>query len=90
MDKQILVHINLFSLDQQIMIIDENGGMKNFASVDISHLPEVIVEATTAYGANTVKLVGNKNYAEALRNEINEYAIQNYSNKNLNITIMEA
>ena len=90
MNKQILVHINLFSLDQQILIIDEHGAMSNFASVDISHLPEVVVEATTAYGTNKISLVGNKNYAEALKNEINEYSIQNYSNKNLNITIMEA
>ena len=37
-----------------------------------------------------IKIIGNGNYAEALANEIKEYAMQNYSNTNLNISIMEA
>ena len=39
---------------------------------------------------NLFRLIGNKNYAEALANEIKEYAIQNYTNKELNIIITEA
>lgn len=89
MDKMIIIPINLFKLEQEIMIIDQEG-THAFAQVDFAHLPEVIVEACGVHNVDTIKLIGNGNYAEALSNEIKEYAIQNYSNKELNISIMEA
>ena len=89
MDKMIIIPLNLFKLEQEIMIIDQMG-THEFAQVDLAHLPEVIVEACSVYNTNVVKLIGNGNYAEALSNEIKEYAIKNYSNKELNISIMEA
>lgn len=89
MDKLIIVPINLFSLQQSIMIVDQDGSHA-FANVELAHLPEVLVEATNVHHTNNIRLIGNKNYAEALANEIKEYAIQNYTNKELNIIIMEA
>lgn len=88
MDNMIIIPINLFSLDQEIMIVDQEGSHA-FAKVELAHLPEVVVEASGVYCTDTIKLIGNKNYAEALANEIKEYVIQNYANKNLNIEIME-
>ena len=89
MDKMIIIPINLFSLDQEIMIVDQMG-THQFAKVALSHLPEVIVEASSVHHTDNIKLIGNKNYAEALANEIKEYSAINYANKNLNIEIMEA
>ena len=89
MDNMIIIPLNLFKLEQEIMVINQEG-THAFAQVDLAHLPEVIVEACGVYNTNAIKLIGNGNYAEALSNEIREYAIQNYSNNNLEITIMEA
>lgn len=89
MDKIIVVPINLFSLDQEIIVVDENGN-HSFAKVELSHLPEVIVEACGVNNTEYIRLIGNKNYAEALANEIQEYATVNYANKELYINIMEA
>ena len=89
MDKIIIIPINLFSLEQEIMIVDQIG-THQFAKVELSHLPEVIVEASSVHLTDNIKLIGNKNYAEALANEIREYSAINYANKNLNIEIMEA
>lgn len=89
MDKMIVIPLNLFSLEQEIIIVDEIGN-KSFAKVELTHLPEVIVEACGVNSTDNVRLIGNKNYAEALANEIKEYAAMNYANKNLNISIMEA
>ena len=89
MDKQILIPINLFSLNQQIVIIDENGNMNNFAQVELTSLPEVVVEASRVYDISKIKIIGNANYGEALSNEINEFANSNYSNSNLNIIVLE-
>ena len=88
MDKMIIVPLNLFSLNQCILISDENGA-RDFAHVELNHLPEVLVETANVHSTNNIRLIGNKNYAEALLNEIKEYAIQNYADNNLNITIME-
>ena len=89
MDKLIIVPLNLFNLQQSIMVVDQAGGHA-FANVVLAHLPEVLVEATNVHHTNNIRLIGNKNYAEALANEIKEYAIQNYTNKELNIMITEA
>ena len=89
MDKMIIIPINLFSLDQEIIVVDQ-GGNHSFAKVELAHLPEVAVEACGVNFTDNIRLIGNRNYAEALANEIKEYAIQNYSNKELNISIMEA
>ena len=89
MDKMIVIPLNLFSLDQEIIIVDETGN-KGFAKVELAHLPEVVVEVCGVNSTDSVRLIGNKNYAEALANEIKEYVTMNYANKILNIDIMEA
>ena len=89
MDKMVIIPLNLFSLDQEIIIVDETGN-KSFAKVELAHLPEVVVEACGVNSTDSVRLIGNKNYAEALANEIKEYAAMNYANKVLNISIVEA
>ena len=89
MDKMIIIPINLFRLEQEILIVDDTG-TKTFAHVELPTLPEVVVEACNVYGTNKVRLIGNGNYAGALANEITEYAIVNYSNTNLDINIVEA
>ena len=89
MDKMIIIPINLFSLDQEIIVVNQDGN-QSFAKVDLAHLPEVVVEACGVNYTDNIRLIGNKNYAEALANEIKEYAMINYSNKELNIEIMEA
>ena len=89
MDKMIVIPLNLFNFSQEILIIDENG-TNTFTRAELPALPELINEASQVYGVENIKLIGNGNYAEALANEIKEYAIQNYSNKELNISIMEA
>lgn len=89
MDKMIIIPLNLFKLEQEIMIIDQDG-TQSFAQVELAHLPEVVVEACSVHNTDHIKLIGNKNYADALVNEIKAYAATNYANKDLNVEIMEA
>ena len=89
MDKMIVIPINLFTLDQEIIVVDQ-GGNHSFAKVELAHLPEVVVEACGVNNTEVIRLIGNRNYAEALANEIREYASLNYSNKELYINIVEA
>lgn len=89
MDKSIIIPLNLFKLDQEILITDQDN-CRTFAYAGLADLPEVVVEASRAYDIDQVKLIGNGNYAEAISSEITEYLITNYSEKKLNISIMEA
>ena len=89
MDKMIIIPLNLFAFSQEVLILDENG-TNTFTRAELPSLPEIINEASQVYGIDNIKLIGNGNYAAALSNEIREYAINNYANKELNITIMEA
>lgn len=89
MDKLIIIPLNLFNFNQEIIIVDEQGP-QTFAQVDFAHLPEVIVEASVVNNINNIRIIGNANYAEAISNEIKDYTVQNYANKNINIEIVEA
>ena len=89
MDKMVIIPLNLFKLEQEIMIVGQDG-TQAFAQVDIAELPEVIVAACKVHNTNNVRLIGNGNYAQALSNEIKEYAIQDYAECELNISILEA
>lgn len=88
LDKQIIIPINLFTLDQTIYIATDSE-VKEFTKTDFAHLPEVIVELANVQDVNNIKIIGNKNYSEAVANEIKEYNLKNYGFKELNITIME-
>ena len=86
-DKIIVVPLNLFKLEQEIIVVDSDSS-STFAQVELSHLPEVLIEACKVHDINEIKIIGNGNYSEALSNEIKNYAIQNYSEKNIEISII--
>jgi uncharacterized lipoprotein YmbA len=89
-NKIVIVPLNLFSLNQTIFIVDkEKEKTQIFTTVEVSTLPEAMVEACVVYSTSEIKIIGNTNYAQALANEIKEYSTKYYSNKELNITITE-
>lgn len=89
MDKLIVVPLNLFALEQDIIIVDENGNTP-LTRVNLTDLPEVVVTACVAHDIHNIKLIGNANYAGALATEISTHATINYSDNKINISIMEA
>lgn len=89
MNKIIAVPFNLFSLEQQIILCDDNDATE-FARVELAKLPEVIADLAYAQHIDSIKLAGNESYATALKKEIEKYAISNYAECNqLNIEILE-
>ena len=89
MDKLIVIPLNLFALEQDIIVIDENGNTP-LARVGLADLPEVAVATCITHNINNIRLIGNTNYASALATEISTHATINYSNYEINISIMEA
>lgn len=88
MNKILVVPFNMFSLEQQILICDDNDTTE-FARVELAKLPEVLADLAYAQHIDTIKLAGNKSYATALETEIKNYAVSNYAQHELNIEILE-
>lgn len=88
MNKFIVVPFNMFSLEQQILLCDDNNTTE-FARVELAKLPEVIADLAYAQHIDSVKLAGNKSYATALESEIKNYVVSNYAQHALNIEILE-
>lgn len=90
MDKFIVVSINLFTAEQLILMYSEAKGIsKEIARVELAKLPEVVVSLAVGQKISDIKLVGNYNYATAIEQEIQTYAIKEYGKNELNIEIME-
>lgn len=90
MDKFIVVSINLFTAEQLILMYSEAEGIsKEIARVELAKLPEVVVSLAVGQKISDIKLVGNHNYATAIEQEIQTYAIKEYGKNELNIEIME-
>lgn len=89
MNKFIVIPINLFTLEQQILLCDENSTAE-FAKVELAKVPEVLADLAYAQHIDKIKLVGNFSYAAAMRGEILSYAKHNYAEKEqLNVEILE-
>lgn len=88
MNKILVVPFNIFSLEQQILICDDNDTTE-FARVELAKLPEVLADLAYAQHIDTIKLAGNKSYATALETEIKNYVVSNYAQHELNIEILE-
>lgn len=88
MNKILVVPFNMFSLEQQILICDDNDTTE-FARVELAKLSEVLADLAYAQHIDTIKLAGNKSYATALETEIKNYVVSNYAQHELNIEILE-
>lgn len=89
-NKIIAVPFNMFTLEQQILLYDEDNGTTEFARVELAKLPEVVADLAYAQHIDTIKLAGNKSYVTALETEIKNYVVSNYAQYELNIEILEA
>lgn len=90
MNKFIAIPINLFTLDQQIMLYDtEQNKVTEFAKVELAKLPEVLADLAHVQQIHNIKLIGNKYYAQAIKSELDNYVITNYAEHQLNVEILE-
>lgn len=88
MNKIIAVPFSMFSLEQQILICDDNDTTE-FARVELAKLPEVLADLAYAKHITNIKLCGNKSYITAIKQEIEKYTTKNYTENILNIEILE-
>lgn len=87
----ILCPISMFSLHQNILLIDESqdGTIgKKVALSTLDNLSADIVAMCAQYNVSQVKLQGNKEYTSELVKEIYTIANKNYGLNNINVEVI--
>lgn len=87
---KIFCNINLFDLNQNVLIVDIQTGFTIFSTQvsDISDLPRTISTLSNNSGISEIVLSGEKTFAYKLKDTILEYAKTNYAINNLEIEVI--
>ena len=86
--KTIICHFSLFDLHQNVYLVDsETETHKHIAATTMEELGQIIANSCQATGTNKVHLFGNKQYADAIINDIDIYSNQAYSNHVIEIEV---
>ena len=87
--KTIICHFSLFDSYQNVYLVDsETETHKHIATTTMEELGQIIANSCQATGTNKVHLFGNKQYADAIINDIiDNYNNQAYSNHTIEIEV---
>lgn len=72
--------IKPFIFAQQLMVIDEEEGVKEVVSTSLKNLPENICELSRKYNCTKVKIAGSKKYNKGLEDKIKKCYIAKFNN----------
>lgn len=87
----ILCPISMFNLHQNILLMDESQGAtmgKKVALSTLNNLSTDIVAMCAQYNVSQVRLLGNKEYASELVEEIYTIANKNYGLNNIKVEVL--
>ncbi len=87
--RMIFCNIQLFSNDQMLQVIDENGDTTHYRKVDIEDLVKMICVTAGEFDVDSIKLSGAGSvYTQAWANEIRIALALNYANKNITVEVV--
>lgn len=87
MTAYILCNIFMFDLHQRIVLVDEEGSMKEIGVTNLDNLSEMIADLCTKYQINKVRLIGNKKYANETAKEICLHSVTKYGNHYVEVEV---
>ena len=85
---KILCNLNLFTLHQNIYLMDDNGIVNPITAVELEALPGAIVAICHEYDTNTVVLSGNVAYSQSLAENICEFSLNNYNGNTIKVEVI--
>ena len=77
---KILCNLNLFTLHQNIYLIDDSEVASPLTAVELEQLPEVLATLCNQHSVHHVILNGDATYADSIAENIREFGLKNYSN----------
>ena len=87
MDKYIIVNLNMFTFGHQVFIMSSNA-MNHYGSYETEDLPSALIAAAYENGIETIKVSGNKQYAEMIVNEIEVLEKMNYNQRKIKVEVI--
>ena len=88
MDKFILINLNMFTMNHQIFIVDEERGMATLGAFSVNQLPAVLDQATDGADTKKIRIAGNRSYAQDLIDLLKTYEFTKYSQNTLDIEVI--
>ena len=71
MDKYLIANINMFSLNNQVFLVDDfKREPRQIGIYSLSDLPQALVQIAYDNGVNIIKIAGNNKYSEKISDEI--------------------
>lgn len=82
----ILTHFDLFSTTQLIHHADDNSNVL-LCTCNLENLKDALIDFAKCYGDDDIHLYGNQNYAEGLKEQIENSLKINYANTDIKVYI---
>ena len=71
MDKYLIANINMFSLNNQVFLVDDfTREPRWFGAYNLADLPQALVQIAYDNDINIIKIAGNTKYSEKISDEI--------------------
>ena len=71
MDKYLIANINMFSLNNQVFLVDDfTREPRWFGAYNLADLPQALVQIAYDNDVNVIKIAGNNKYSEKISDEI--------------------
>ena len=71
MDKYLIANINMFSLNNQVFLVDDfTREPRWFGAYSLADLPQALVQIAYDNDINIIKIAGNNKYSEKISDEI--------------------
>lgn len=71
MDKYLIANINMFSLNNQVFLVDDfTREPRQIGSYSLANLPQALVQIAYDNDVNIIKIAGNNKYSEKISDEI--------------------
>ena len=86
--RMIVCNIQLFSCDQFVYVLDNEGKTIHARKVDIEDLPQAICALAYEFDCNRVAISGSQVYTMAWAEEIKTAYALNYGKNNLEVEII--
>ena len=89
MDKYILINLNMFAVNNQVLVINgSNADTSEIGAYSIEQLPDVIAELAHETGIYKIKIAGNSKFAELVNYGITTKEMFKYNENKIEIEVI--
>ena len=89
MDKYILINLNMFAVDNQVLVINGlDADTTEIGTYSIEQLPDVIAELAHETGIYKIKIAGNSKFAELVNYGITTKEMFKYNENKIEIEVI--